>query len=392
MTIYEELKKIGVALVKNISKLKKRRIYEELRRRIGKKPNAVMLRGLRGVGKTTLFLQLLNEFGGLYFSADWPEVIEEGLFNILKEGFSNGEKIFYVDEIHRYINWENEIKAFIDRYSNITLFFTGSSSISMKRDRRFKTIELSPMSFGEYLKIKEGVEIKVDDWENERKGIETIGRYYEEIEKNFSTYMEVGGFPFSLSYEKGDAKEAIYNVIAKAVREDSIEFLKLSKKKVFAMEKLLILLATSPPGEISITSLSKNLGVSKVVVYEIINALKEMEIIRIIYPFKKGAALIRKQPKLLFTHPNIRASINYLLKKDPPIGSMREELAVFCFIERGYQVWSGVGRRKMPDYVIKKGDEMKVVEIGGKGKSTSQFEGKRGIVVSEDMLKTLSLF
>jgi len=225
-----------------------------------------------------------------------------------------------------------------------------------------------------------------EEWKDKEKTINFIATA-KSIEADFQAYMRTGGFPLSLALEQNLALDAIFYSIKKSVREDAVYFLKMSKEKVFAMENLLNFLASSKPGELSITSLSSTLHISKTTVYEIIDALEGMEIIRVIRPYAKGAALVRAEPKLLFFHPNMRFAVCKQLGLNPEIGSVREELAVFGFSECGWTIHTVRGEKKSPDYVIEKNGETNVVEIGGERKGKAQLKGfKNRLVVSEYQL------
>ena len=125
------------------------------------KAQAICLIGGRGVGKTTLLCQyLLQQYKdvseALYFSADNVYVASTGLFAIAEEYFKFGGEALFIDEVHKYPNWEIEIKNIIDTYRKKQLVFSGSSSINLhesKADlsRRVVYYELKGLSFREYL-------------------------------------------------------------------------------------------------------------------------------------------------------------------------------------------------------------------------------------------------
>ena len=84
--------------------------------------------GARGVGKTTVLLQYLKEVDlpfskKLYISADSIDI--ESIFDIAYEFNNTGGKLLIIDEIHKYKNFENELKKIYDMLS-LKDIFSGS--------------------------------------------------------------------------------------------------------------------------------------------------------------------------------------------------------------------------------------------------------------------------
>jgi predicted AAA+ superfamily ATPase len=372
--------------------MKKRKAVYEIRNYLTKEPRIKILRGLRGVGKTTMMLQTLKKTKGIYFSADWPTITNEGIYEIGKKALEAGYTHLFIDEVHTYPGWQDEIKALHDQFTKAHFFCSGSAAVAFIPDRRQKIFEIDPMSFGEYLEVGYGMKLEEEGglWKDEQKSVVYVAKHYPEIEERFDRYLRFGGFPFSFNLEEADALSAIYYSTHKSIRQDSVSFLKMSREKVFAMEKLVILVATSNPGELSITSLSNNLDVSKSTIYEIIDALIRMKIIRLVRPYAKGSKLVRSEPKLLFVHPNIRSAICHMLKFEWSKGPIREEAALFGLDLREWKFYTIKGSKSSPDYRIVKGDEKYTLEIGGPSKGIRQLKGfEKPIIIKDDQLKVL---
>ena len=140
----------------------------------------LIMPGLRGVGKTTILLQLydylLNEKGIeqdkiLYFSSDElnlylnariidlvgafvDEIQQNSLVNL-------EEKLFiFIDEAHYDPKWSEAGKIIYDQTRKIFMVFTGSSALSLEMNvdaaRRVSKIKVFPLSFPEYLSLKNG--------------------------------------------------------------------------------------------------------------------------------------------------------------------------------------------------------------------------------------------
>lgn len=384
-------------LIEDAHQKRKRNIVNIISGDISTKPPIKILRGLRGIGKTTALLQLIKlsseQEKSFYFSADWPQVRASTLYEYTIGLLESGHKFLFIDEIHTYPDWESEIKIIVDQFPEIRVLATGSAPVVFRGDRREKIYEWGPMTFSEYLYLKYNVKLAShEEWKSHDKSTALIAPYYPDIEGWFSEYYKIGGFPFSLEYSYEDNINAIFTVIKQSLEKDAVTILKLSSQKIMAMEKLLYLVATSPPGEMSINSLSKNLGISKINVEEIIQALEQMKLLRMLKPDASGASLVRSEPKILFAHPNLRVSICEKLGIKPEIGSIREELVLFGLEQREYKVYTVKGFKKNPDYVIKKGNMSTVIEIGGAGKGKDQLYGfPDSLLLKGNQLMALSL-
>src|SRR3990167_5405629 len=118
--------------------------------------------GPRGVGKTTLLLQLIKQHYAesthvFYFSADHIYFKEETIYHFIEELYlKQNITVFFVDEIHKYETWNQELKNIYDGFPAIKIFFSGSSSLDLIRgsydlSRRANIYYLPGLSFREYL-------------------------------------------------------------------------------------------------------------------------------------------------------------------------------------------------------------------------------------------------
>jgi predicted AAA+ superfamily ATPase len=63
---------------------------------------------------------------------DNPKINILGLFNFIEKlYFDFGFKNFYIDEIHKYKNWNQELKNIYDSFPRAKVFFSGSSSVDI---------------------------------------------------------------------------------------------------------------------------------------------------------------------------------------------------------------------------------------------------------------------
>ncbi len=392
---YQEIKPVVMNLAQRAGELKRRKIVGHLLKELHQKPDIKVIRGFRGVGKTTVLLQLMADSHEkcFYFSADWPQVRNSTLYDFTREMLKDGFDYIFIDEIHTYPEWELQVKAIVDQFPGAKLVVSGSAPVVFVGDRRQDIYDLQPLDFSEFIYLKYETEISAnEEWKDENDSLRLVSPYFPQIEGWFREYYQVGGFPVAIDYPFDKTLNAIFTSIKVSLEKDAASFLRISSPKILAMEKLLYFLATSKPGELSITSLGKNLTLSKDSVYTILSALERMKIIRILRPYGTGGKLVRGEPKILFTHPNLRVSVCKVLGHEPQIGSIREELALYGFENRGFSPYTIKGEKKSPDYLLRKGGESLTVEIGGRSKDRRQLQGaENGLVVKETQLMCLAL-
>jgi predicted AAA+ superfamily ATPase len=328
----------------------------------------------------------------IYFSMDNPYIELFSLYELGKELILAGNKILLVDEIHHYKKWKRDTKALYDEFPSISVVVSGSAPLAFEPERRYEIIEVEPLSFREFLFL-EGKEIeKTEKWKDHEDALKFVAEnpwlyeYYKE-------YLAGGAFPLNFSY-KEKTLEALYNSIKKSIRQDAVLLEDVDGETVLAMERAIMLIATSRLGEFSIVNFKKLLEISKYKAYQVIHLLEAMKILKLVKPYGRGPKMLRGEPKLMFYHPNLRRAVCEALKMPVDKGAMREELAVFFLSQRGWSVNTIKGMKKNPDYVIEKGKEKMVIEVGGPSKTTIQLKDFKGktLVVEDRQLMLLGLF
>ena len=121
----------------------------------------VGIKGARGAGKTTLLLQRiksdhedLNQV--LYVSLDDLWFAENKLIDLADSFAKQGGTYLFLDEVHKYPNWSQEIKNIYDDHPGLHVVFTGSSLLEILNaradlSRRAIVYHLQGLSFREYL-------------------------------------------------------------------------------------------------------------------------------------------------------------------------------------------------------------------------------------------------
>ena len=127
----------------------------------------VAIKGSRGVGKTTLMRQYIRKTYGdtpgeaLYCVMDSIYFSAHSLLDLAEKFHLMGGKHLFLDEVHKYPTWSQEIKEIIDLYPDMKITFTGSSLIQILNadadlSRRVLSYTMEGLSFREFLHFSSG--------------------------------------------------------------------------------------------------------------------------------------------------------------------------------------------------------------------------------------------
>ena len=350
--------------------------------------------GPRGVGKTTLILQYLKEKyykneNALYFLAD-NVLFEKGdLLNLAREFYlKHGGRLICVDEIHRYENWNQELKNIYDTLPDLKIIFSGSSSLNLIKgkydlSRRGVVYNLGGFSFREYLSFGKNIDIEKFSLNDLLKNYQKISVDLMEIKnvlKCFNEYLSTGYYPFFK--ETGNQQlyfQQVNNIIDKIIYEDITSSYSLKTQNLIVFKQILSFLATISPGEISINKLANSLGKNHATISEYLNILEEASLIRFLPIDRAGHSLIRCAKKVFLDNTNLMQAIDNNLGKEVETGTARELFALNQLQNAGY----------VPTYTSQ-GDlfvDKFTFEIGGKNKSDQQIKNiKNSYLLLDDIL------
>jgi len=89
------------------------------------------------LGKITLMLQyikkeLFKEGKSFYFSADLIYFQQTTLLEFISDlHLIEGYQIIFIDEIHKYQGWNQELKNIYDAFPSLKIIFSGSSMLDL---------------------------------------------------------------------------------------------------------------------------------------------------------------------------------------------------------------------------------------------------------------------
>jgi len=373
------------ALLKNLNTTYKRYFYEELK----KDEKLLAIMGARGVGKTTALLQYLKESKipineKLYISADWIDA--ENLFEIAETFYKENGKLLIIDEIHKYPNFEKELKIIYD-ILDLKVIVSGSSALSINHakadlSRRMFIKEVKGMSFREFLEFKYEVQIKkISLKELLQNHINIAYEILEKIDKpsiipDFKEYLEIGYYPFYFQNEDNISyllklKETINVVLEVDIPAVSnIKFTTIRKFK-----KLIEYVCTSHPFKPNMQELLIKMDMPKTAyaeIYEYLELLQKAKIIRLIKSANKKDAILTKPEKIYLNNTNL----HFCYCETQEIGTLRE--VFFASMLEDYEIYAP----SKGDFVV----NGYTFEIGGKNKTKKQIKNlENAFIVVDDI-------
>ncbi|WP_048148504.1 ATP-binding protein [Palaeococcus ferrophilus] len=323
----------------------------------------VGVKGIRGVGKTVLLLQLANETGkSVYFSADSTLIKPFSLYEVVKALAEMGYRNVFVDEIHRKPGWAEDLKTLYDEHE-VRIFFSGSSAIDLVHSgadlsRRVVLKELPPASFREWLNIKKEFDVPRYSLKEILSKAFDLTNMYTEFHALWREYMREGG----VLYPRSGFYDALDNSIRKVILDDLSALREVSVKYETDAFKLLYFIARSAPFEANYSRIARHLEVSKNMAIRLVEDLSKAGLLVPVNPCESP----RKEPKLYLTVP-LR---EFFAKKGFEVnrGALREEFFVNHLCHYGLCYLKGKRGEKTADFKVGEW----VIEVGGESKGRYQ--------------------
>lgn len=345
------------------------------------------IKGSRGVGKTTLLLQYIKMHYGtsskaLYVSLDNIWFSENKLSELVSRFVSKGGEHLFLDEVHKYPSWSQEIKNIYDDYPNLQVVFTGSSLLEILNaradlSRRAIVYHMQGLSYREYLAMYHKVElapVTLNQILSNHINIsaEVISRI--KPLQYFSNYLKSGYYPFyqekpSQYYQK---IEEVVNMILE------IELPLLRAVEIAYIQKikqLLQIISQSAPFVPNVSKLSERIGISRNTLISYLYYLDEVRLINALYKDASGITKLQKPDKLYLENTNLAYS---LASDNTEIGNMRETFFINQ-LSQGHNVTYP----EKSDFLI---DNKFTFEIGGKKKGNKQIADiENSYIVADDI-------
>lgn len=273
-------------------------------------PEAIVITGMRRVGKTTLlkfiydqvespnkiYLDLENPRNPTYFQEVDYDAVKNNLqlLGLQKEG----RAAVFLDEIQWVKQLPSIVKYLMDTYQ-IKFILSGSSSFYLKDQfseslaGRKYIFELHPLTFREFLRMKQAP-------------IPSAGAAFEQASPAFyqtykayvDEYLQFGGFPGVVQKTTESEKKSALDDIF--ISYYQLEVLQLSDfRKSHKIRDLLFLLMARVGSRLDVKKLTNTLGISRETVNEYLAFLEGTYFIKVVRPYTTNRDVeIRKAGKI----------------------------------------------------------------------------------------------
>lgn len=348
--------------------------------------------GPRGTGKTTLMLQFIKNFiknidEAIYVSLDNIFFQNVSLYDFVEDLYEvENTRIFFLDEVHKYLDWNQEIKNIYDSFPDIKIIFSGSSSIDLMKghydlSRRGYIYNLPGLSFREYINFKTNSDFLKIPFNELLENHIQISQQYAQVPKIrgiFKEYIEKGYYPFIFE-EETTYFERIMTVLEKTVYEDIANFYSLKTTNLHNFKKLMAYFAFIEPGKLNINNISRNMGIDNKTIHNYISILCEVGLLTNIPNNLSGLGSLRGSDKIYLNNTNLYYAIRNEIGKDVMLGTIRENFFISMAKNAAQKVFHvKSGDFQISDFIFK---------IGGKNKSKKQIKGiENSFVVKDDIL------
>jgi len=349
----------------------------------------LMIKGQKGVGKTTLMTQrILQMFGPtnttevLYVSLDNIYFGTHKLLDFIEQFHAQGGKYLFLDEVHKYKGWSLEVKNAYDEFTDLHMVLSGSSLINLSDgeadlSRRCISYTMLGLSFREYLQMFHQKDFR-------RRTLQEIltdgNSICAEVNAQvrplplFSEYLRYGYYPF-LKESQSNYYVRIENIVNTTIEVELPQLRKLDIGNIRKMKSLLGILSSNVPYALDTVKLSKMAELSRITLLQYLQNLSEARLIQLLYSDVTNVKRLQKPDKIYMENPNM---LHALATTQVNEGTEREVFFINQLSAKHIVEYS----KTSADFTI---DHQYTIEVGSRSKDGKQIAGvTNGYIASAD--------
>ena len=283
--------------------MQKRMLFYEIQPQLYHK-NAIVITGMRQVGKSTLMRQLFNDFEGkrLWFDLDNPldQLVFENIdYNVIYNDLvrladvQKGERLLIcIDEIQNMPEITRIIKYLID-YFGVKFIVTGSSNYYLRNlfpeslsGRKFLYV-LPVLTYREFMYFNGRLTENQMATSLEEAILPKSKANVLQAKELYDEYLEFGGFPeVAITSDRATKRQILKNIFASFFEKDIKVFVEL--KQVRELRDLILLLAVRNGNLIDVTKLASELSITRVKIYNYLEFLEGIFFLRMVPKYSKS--------------------------------------------------------------------------------------------------------
>jgi len=347
------------------------------------------IKGARGTGKTTLLLQyiklklseVLEET--LYVSVDTLWFNTHSIVELASDFVKKGGKYLFLDEVHKYPGWAQEIKNIYDDQPNLKIVFTGSSLLEILNaradlSRRAVIYHMQGFSFREYLGLETGINFtRISLAQLTKNHIDEASLINQKIKpfQYFNKYLRQGYYPFYI--EQPELYQMRLGEIINMILEIELPLLRgVELSYIRKVKQLLVIISESVPFIPNVSKLSEKIGINRATLLSYLHYLDEIGLTRNLFKEGNGISRLQKPTKIYLENTNL---IFTLSRENANVGNIRE---TFFANQLAYQ--HQLNYSENGDFLI---DEKYFFEVGGKNKNNQQIKELSNAFIAADDLE-----
>lgn len=339
----------------------------------------LMIKGQKGVGKTTLMTQRIVQVFGttnttevLYASLDNIYFGTHNLLDFIEQFHAQGGRYLFLDEVHKYKGWSVEIKNAYDEFEDMHFVLSGSSLVNLNEceadlSRRCITYTMQGLSFREYLRMFHQKDFR----KRSLQEILTDGNSLcAEVNAQlrplplFSEYLRYGYYPF-LGEGQNNYYLRIESVVNAIIEEELPQLRKLDVGNIRKVKSLLGILSSGVPFAVDTTKLSSMAEISRNTLLQYLQNLSEARLIQLLYSDITNVKRLQKPGKIYIENTNM---LHALTNTQVNEGTEREVFFINQLSASHVVEYS----KTSADFTV---DHMYTIEVGGRSKDGKQIAG-----------------
>lgn len=378
-----------------------------------KRREAILIKGPRQSGKTTLLLHLKEKFGGDYVTLEDDAVLktfEENPKQFVKRYVGGKRSFVFIDEAQYSKKAGKTLKLIFDLFSEkAKLVVTGSGSFDIKVEigkylvGRAVYFELQPLDFEEFVLWKardlHGIFLDykktIRDFVLKNKNIKVKPAFDQEFNSLLAEYLIFGGFPAIVKENNEEIKKELLKNLTRTYLEKDVFFF-LNIRHLEKFRNLLTYLGFNAGSLIEISSIMRDLSIDYKTIENYLSIMANTYIISQVSPFHKNLITeLKKSKKVYFNDTGLRNSTinNFTPLENRTDKGVLLENFIFNELKSSFDgklnYWRTTGKAEV-DFVLQLGKEVIPIEVktqtrlkGGFLSFLDTYKPKKALVFTE---------
>lgn len=344
--------------------------------------------GARGSGKTVLLLQRLKKMlaegkNALFVSLDDIYFSENKLVYFAEDFAKDGGDYLFLDEVHKYKNWSQELKNIYDSVLGLKVVFTSSSALEIHKgshdlSRRALIFNLRGLSFREFIELKYQIIIPSATLEQIIKNpAEKVTEINNKIKifPYFKEYLATGYYPFFIDMEINYLKQ-LSTTINTVLEIDLPAIHNIDFNSIIKLKKLISIISQIAPYKPNVEKLAKQVETTRPTLLKYLYYLDKAQIIQWLGSDTFGINYLNKPDKIFLGNTNIAFAFS---EDKANVGNIRETFFLNQLLQNHKVTYP-----KQGDFLV---DDKYLFEVGGKNKTQKQIAGIENAYIAADNIE-----